>query len=395
MKIAYFTETFLPKIDGVVTRLTHTIKDLHAMGHETFIVAPDGGLTEYDGAEVFGVPNIRLPMYKDFRLGFPQLKIHEKLDEFAPDLIHTLTPFILGLNGMRYAKKRQLPYVTSYHLHISQYTEYYKLSFMDGLFWKMVKLSHDRAQIDLCPSVEMIHEFARNGIEDVLLWRRGVDIDFFHPAKFSGEMRNRLTGGKPESPLIVYIGRLGEEKDIYMLRHILDAFPEVRAAVIGDGPIREKLENYFSGTNTVFTGFITGEDLAQAYASADLFVFPSQTETLGLVALEAMASGTPVLAVNAGGLKDIMVEGVNGYLYTPGSIDDLVKKAEPMLREKELRDRLSKSAFEDTQKWSWRNASSELLTYYRWIVENYPKKAAESEEFTEEFAKYRLKEAES
>lgn len=388
MKIAFFTESFLPKIDGVVTRLTHTIKNLHQLGHETFIIAPDGGVTEFDGAEVYGVPNIRLPMYKDFRLGFPQGKVHEKLDEFGPDLVHTLNPFLLGLNGMRYTKKWNIPYVTSYHLHISRYTEYYNLTFLDGVFWKMVKAAHKNAQLDLCPSGEMITEFRNNGIEDVLLWRRGVDTENFRPEKYSRVMRDRLTGGEPDAPLIVYIGRLGEEKDIYMLRHILDAYPEVMAAIIGDGPIREKLENYFEGTKTLFTGFIRGEELAQAYASADLFVFPSRTETLGLVALESMASGTPVVAVNAGGVRDIIKDGVNGYLYKPGSIDDLLKKAKPFIYDRDFRERMSRSAHEDTRQWSWINATKELAGYYEWIVENFPKKMAESEEFAGEFGRY-------
>jgi glycosyltransferase involved in cell wall biosynthesis len=302
--------------------------------------------------------------------------------------VHTLNPFLLGLNGMKYAQKRELPYVTSYHLHISKYTEYYNLTILDGIFWKMVKAAHKNAQLDLCPSKEMIQEFQHNGIEDIMLWRRGVDIDFFRPDKYSQEMRERLTGGHPEDPLIVYIGRLGEEKDIYMLRAILDAEPRVRAAVIGDGPIREKLENYFEGTNTVFTGFIRGEELAQAYASSDVFVFPSRTETLGLVALESMASGTPVVAVNAGGVRDIIVEGVNGFLYKPGSIDDLLKKTRPLLEDCEYRREMSRSAYEDTQKWSWMNATKELAGYYEWIVENYPKRMADSEEYAEDFKRF-------
>lgn len=364
MKIAFITETFLPKVDGVVTRLVYTIKNLHAMGHETLIVAPDRGCREFDGSRVIGAPALRLPIYPDFMLGFPSAKISKEIDAFGPDIVHLINPFLLGYGGFQYAVRRSIPFITSYHIHITKVTEYYNISFLDGMFWWFVRAVHGEAVYDLCTSREMIKEFARCGIEPVYLWKRGVDIQLYGPDKKTAEMRYHLTGGHPEAPLILYAGRIAAEKDIFMLRYILERNPDVRAAIVGDGPIRDRTETHFKGTGTVFTGFLKSPELAAAYASADLFIFPSQTETLGLAALEAMASGTPVIAADAGGIRDLIENGVNGYLFEPGAIDDLVEKTMSLLRNPASLERLSESSFMSVQQWSWEKATEDLEHYY-------------------------------
>lgn len=369
MKILFITETFLPKIDGVVTRLTYTIKNLHAMGHQTMIIAPDGGLETYDGAEVIGVPYVRLPFYKDFKLGLPLAQIKEKIEEFDPDIIHLLSPFILGSSVLKYGTKQNIPLVTSNHIHISKYIEYYKVQFASNMFWSVAKNTNEKADLALCPSQEIIEEFKQHGVEDIRLWRRGVDTELFTPEKYNSEMRSRLTGGEPEAPLIIYAGRLGEEKEVHMLRPILEAYPHVRAAIIGDGPIKEKLENYFEGTSTVFTGFLKGEELASAYASADIFIFPSQSETLGLVALESMAAGTPVIGARAGGITELLEDGKTGYLFKPGSIKDLREKAGLLLNDSEHLRTLSRQAYEEAQRWSWRQATDQLFEMYQEVLQ--------------------------
>lgn len=138
------------------------------------------------------------------------------------------------------------------------------------------------------------------------VWRKGVDTEVFHPRFFSTEMRSRMTDGHPEDPLIVYVGRLGNEKNLTFLKEILQRIPNLRLAFVGDGPYREELQLAFEGTRTTFVGMLHGDDLSAAYASADVFVMPSETETLGFVVMEAMASKLPVVAVRAGGIPDII-----------------------------------------------------------------------------------------
>ena len=148
--------------------------------------------------------------------------------------------------------------------------------------------------------MKMVDQLRSHCIEQVALWPGGVDADLFHPARRSEEMRARLTEGHPESPLLLYVGRLSAEKDIESLRPMLEALPQARLALVGDGPHRKALELHFAGMPVHMAGFLHGEELARAYASSDIFVMPSRTETLGLVVLEAMCSNLPVVAVRAG-----------------------------------------------------------------------------------------------
>ena len=234
----------------------------------------------------------------------------------------------------------------------------------------MAKNTNEQADLSLCPSREMIREFNNHGIEELRLWRRGVDTELFSPEKYSSAMRSRLTDGHPEAPLIIYAGRLSDEKEIYMLRPILEEFPSVRAAIIGDGPIKEKLQKWFEDTPTTFTGFLEGEELAQAYASADVFIFPSQSETLGLVALEAMAAGTPVIGARAGGITELLDDGATGYFFEPGSRKDLLQKAALLIEDPEHLKTMSETAHREAQRWSWRKATEELSEMYREVLES-------------------------
>jgi sulfoquinovosyltransferase len=153
-------------------------------------------------------------------------------------------------------------------------------------------------------------------------------------------MRNRLTNGMPDTPLIVHVGRLGVEKNLDFLKRVMDRIPEAYLAFIGDGPYRADLEQMFQGMNVTFTGMLQGEELSQAYASGDVFITPSESETLGFVVLEAMACGVSVVAARAGGIPDIVnQDGETGFLYTPGDLDDCVKKLRALLESSELREK--------------------------------------------------------
>ncbi|HEY9807045.1 MAG TPA: glycosyltransferase family 1 protein, partial [Candidatus Obscuribacterales bacterium] len=317
MRIALFTETFLPKVDGIVTRLRHTVEHLQRSGDQVLIFSPDGGLTEYKGAKIHGVPGIPLPLYPELKLAFPRPSIGEALERFRPDLVHIVNPAVLGLAGLYYSKTLKIPLVASYHTHLPKYLEHYGLGMLEGLLWELLKAGHNQAQLNLCTSTAMVEELTAHGIERVDLWQRGVDTETFQPDLASAEMRSRLSQGHPEAPLLLYVGRLSAEKEIDRIKPILEAIPQARLALVGDGPYRQELEKHFAGTSTHFVGYLAGKELASAFASADAFMFPSRTETLGLVLLEAMAAGCPVVAARSGGIPDIVTDGVNGYLFNP------------------------------------------------------------------------------
>jgi glycosyltransferase involved in cell wall biosynthesis len=370
MKIALFTETFLPKIDGIVTRLKHTVDYLQRHGDQVLIFSPDGGLKEHKGARIHGVSGIPLPLYPELKLALPRPTIRKALEKFQPDLIHVVNPAVLGLGGIYYAKVMDIPLVASYHTHLPQYLQHYGLGSLEGVLWELLKLAHNQAQLNLCTSSAMVEELESRGIERLDLWQRGVDTEMFQPHLASRQMRSRLSQGHPDAPLLLYVGRVSAEKQIDQIRPILEAIPAARLAIVGNGPYREALEKHFAGTNTHFVGYLQGLELASAFASADAFIFPSRTETLGLVLLEAMAAGCPVVAAASGGITDIVTDGVNGYLFAPDDPNGAIRATQRLLEAKEEREQLRHNARLEAERWGWAAATRQLQHYYRQVAQS-------------------------
>lgn len=366
MKIAFFTETFLPKVDGIVTRLTKTVEHLIAAGDEVLIVCPEGAPEQYMGARVLGVPAMPLPLYPELKLALPRPAVSEALDQFQPDLVHVVNPAVLGLGGIWLARTKQIPLVASYHTHLPKYLEHYGMGMLEPLLWELLKAAHNQARLNLCTSTAMVQELSDKGIQHTALWQRGVDTDLFRPALRSDELRRRLLGGHSDSGrLLLYIGRLSAEKQIERIRPVLDQLEGARLALVGDGPHRQQLEKVFEGTATTFVGYLAGEELAGAYASADAFLFPSSTETLGLVLLEAMAAGCPVVGANRGGIPDIVTDGLNGCLYEPDQPGSLEAAVRRLLGNPAEREVLRQAARQEAEAWGWAGATAQLRRYYR------------------------------
>ncbi|HAN74865.1 MAG TPA: glycosyl transferase [Planktothrix sp. UBA8407] len=371
MRIAFFTETFLPKIDGIVTRLCHTVEQLQRLGDQVLVISPAGGLTEYKGARIYGVEGFPLPLYPELKLGIPHPGIGVELEKFRPDLIHVANPAILGLGGLYYAKKLNIPLVASYHTHLPQYLHHYGLGMLEEVLWSILRATHNQAQLNLCTSTVMVEELHDHGIERLDLWQRGVDTEMFQPSLASWEMRDRLSQGHPDCNLLLYVGRLGAEKEIERIKPVLEKIPNSRLALVGDGPNRLALEAHFRGTPTNFVGYLRGKDLATAYASADAFIFPSRTETLGLVLLEAMAAGTPVVAARSGGIPDIVTDGINGYLFDPLQEDGAITATQRLFSHPQERETLRQNARLEAERWGWAAATQQLRRYYQGILSRY------------------------
>ncbi|HEY9625554.1 MAG TPA: glycosyltransferase family 1 protein [Crinalium sp.] len=368
MRIALFTETFLPKVDGIVTRLSHTVEQLQRMGDQVLVVSPDGGLREYKGAKIHGIPGFPLPLYPELKLALPRPSIRQVLEEFQPDLIHVVNPAVLGVGGLYYAKSLDIPLVASYHTHLPKYLEHYGLGMLEGLLWEILKAMHNQAQLNLCTSTAMQDALESHGIERVAVWQRGVDTELFQPHLASPEMRSHLSQGHPGDPLLLYVGRLSAEKEIDRIKPVLDAIPNARLALVGDGPYRKELEEYFADSPAHFVGYLTGKDLAAAFASSDAFIFPSRTETLGLVLLEAMAAGCPVIAANAGGIPDIVTDGVNGYLFDPEEEEGAIAATKRLFASPEERETLRHNARQEAERWGWAAATRQLQRFYQSVL---------------------------
>ncbi len=373
MKIAFFTETFLPKVDGIVTRLTKTVKHLVDAGDEVLVFCPEGAPSHYRGARVMGVPAMPLPLYPELKLALPRPAVSEAIDAFQPDLVHVVNPAVLGLGGIWLAKNKSIPLIASYHTHLPKYLEHYGMGMLEPLLWELLKAAHNQAELNLCTSTAMVKELSEKGIQHTALWQRGVDTDLFRPELRQADMRRRLLGEHDDrGALLLYVGRLSAEKQIERIKPVLEALPDARLALVGDGPHRQQLERHFEGTATTFVGYLAGEELASAYASGDAFLFPSSTETLGLVLLEAMAAGCPVVGANRGGIPDIISDGINGCLYEPDGADggaaSLINATQRLLGNDLERQALRRSARSEAERWGWAGATEQLRTFYRGVL---------------------------
>ena len=374
MKIAFFTETFLPKVDGIVTRLTKTIQNLVASGDEVTVFCPEGCPSSYMGAKVIGVAAMPLPLYPELKLGLPGPGVSDELENFKPDLIHVVNPAVLGLGGIWLAKTNNIPLVASYHTHLPKYLEHYGMGMLEPLLWELLKAAHNQATLNLCTSTAMVQELSEKGIQNTALWQRGVDTDIFKPELKDEQMRARLLGNfSDEGSLLIYVGRLSAEKQIDRIKPVLEALPNTRLALVGDGPYRQQLEKIFQGTSTTFVGYLSGKELASAYASGDAFLFPSSTETLGLVLLEAMAAGCPVVGANKGGIPDIISDGENGCLYNPDGENDgalsLIEATKKLLGNEVERTSMRKAARSEAERWGWASATKQLRKYYENVLD--------------------------
>jgi len=349
------------------------VRHLVEAGDEVVVFCPEGCPDEYMGARLIGVPAMPLPLYPELKLALPRPAVSEAIDEFQPDLIHVVNPAVLGLGGIWLAKSKNIPLVASYHTHLPKYLEHYGLGMLEPLLWEMLKAAHNQALLNLCTSTAMVQELSDKGIQHTDLWQRGVDTDLFRPELRSATMRERLLGGHDDrGGVLLYVGRLSAEKQIERIRPVLEALPDTRLALVGDGPHRQQLEKHFDGTATTFVGYLSGEELASAYASGDAFLFPSSTETLGLVLLEAMAAGCPVVGANRGGIPDIITDGTNGCLYEPdgadGGAESLIEATQRLLGDATERQALRTAARQEAERWGWAGATEQLRGYYRQVL---------------------------
>src|ERR1700691_276104 len=356
--------------------VTKTVETLQARGDQVLIFAPSGGPAELFGAEVVSLPSLPFPFYPELRVAAPRASMRKHLEAFRPDVFHLFEPSLLGVGGIYYGKVLRVPIVVSYHTNFPAYLHYYKMGFFAGPTWKLMRERHLRADLNLCTSTPMMEELHSHGIDRLALWERAVDAQRFHPSKCSAGMRNTLSAGEPQKPLLLYVGRLSAEKDVAALREVLSAMPDVRLAIVGDGPLRCELEKQFKGTATYFAGYLRGEPLAAAYASADLFVTPSKTETLGLVLMEAMAAGCVVVACRAGGVPDAVEDGVTGFLFEPSDKDGLVETVRRALANAGERAVVRTRARADVERHRWEGSTEQLRRYYAQAVEHPRPKAA-------------------
>lgn len=363
MRIAWVTETWLPTINGVVTRLAATCPELTRRGHQVLVIAPAGCDEPLDGVHVASMPSMRIRfIYGGQPWGLPLPRVRHLLHDFRPDLVHAVNPVLLGWSGVAYARLRGVPLVCSYHTQVARYARFYHLGFAGGPAQALVGWAHRLANVNVATSRNSCAQLAARGIPNVGLWPGGVDADLFHPDRADPGMRARLSGDHPERRLALYIGRLAAEKGIERLLPASEPGGEWHLCLVGDGPAGRELRRRFAGRQATFVGALAGEELAAAYASADLFAFPSTTDTLGLTLLEALASGLPVVAARTPAAAEVLGDAPGTALVDPTDGASLLSAMERAMAG--APDRATVAATSRVRIATWAHATDRLLSFY-------------------------------
>ena len=382
MRIGLVSDTYTPQVNGVTTVVRRIAASLHAQGHETAIVAPRyPAPASHDAAEEreLRVPSVAFPLYPDIRLSLPRFRqVAAFFDRFRPDLLHVHTEGGLGSAGRRYALRRRLPLVTSFHTNFPQYSRHYGAGLLEPAVWKWLEGFHRPARLTLTPGEAVRDELVRRGITHAVVWGRGVDPRFFHPSQRHARWRRWLAGGD-DTVIVLHVGRLAREKNLDVL---IEAWAHARKllgqratfVVAGEGPLARRIAARLPFVRLL--GFLPREDLATLYASADLCVFPSRTETCGLVALEAMASGVAVIAADAGGFRESIRAGATGLLVPPDDSAGYAAAIAVLARDTDRRFALAAAAREQALTRDVAREDAELLDRYATLAGETGRRAA-------------------
>lgn len=319
MRVAIVSECFLPTVNGVTNSVLRVIEHLRAGGHRVLVVAPGtSDAEEHEGTPVIRVPAMELPVVNSMPVGLPTRRVLTALRSFRPDLVHLASPFVVGARGLAAARRLAVPTVAIYQTDVAGFAGSYGLALTARAAWRWTCRLHTLADRTLAPSKWAAEALRARGVPRVHRWARGVDIDRFRPSRRRRHWRARLA---PHGELLVgYVGRLAPEKQVERLA-ALAGLPGVRLAIVGDGPSEPKLRELLTGLgiDARFLGFRDGDELAEIYASLDVFVHTGPSETFCQAVQEALASGVPVIAPDAGGPRDLVLPGRTGYLVPPGA----------------------------------------------------------------------------
>lgn len=362
-RVAIVTEAFLPKVDGVTKTAYLTMKYLQQTGREVVVFAPDIAPDHVGDVRVHPMFSVGFPNVPETRMGLPNPFLARALHEFRPDLIHLFSPAMMSVTGMAVGRHENIPVVANYQTDLPGYALQYGYPFMENITRNWLRYIHNGCHLTLVPSATTAQELRTYGYKRLRPWGRGVDSRRFHPDHRSAEWRARLLNGRdPNLLLCVYIGRLATEKRIDLLLEVA-RLPGVALTIIGDGAERPHLETLFAGTGTHFTGYLLGDDLPAATASADVFLFTGPNETFGQVIQEAMASGLPSVVTIRGSAHDLVLEGENGFVVqdTPAAFAQAVQTLRDHPAQRQV---IAQTARRIAEERPWEKILAQLEGYY-------------------------------
>ena len=372
LKVAYFAGTMKHGQDGVTRVLYKMIDLLNKLGIENIFFSPIIPEEIERPTKMFEVPSLTLPLYKEYKIAVPGFKYFEnQLLKFNPDILHINSPCSLGYAAVKFGQKHSIPVVATYHTHFPSYAKYYKVKTFENIGWNYLKSLYNKCEAVYVPSLPIMEELEKHGLETIEFLPHGVDTSIFNPSFYSEEWKEEL--GIKNKKIILYAGRLVWEKDLKILADAYNIINSKRNDVVfvlvGDGPIKDDLKSLMP--EAILLGYQSGKDLSTAYASSDIFVFPSSTETFGNVTVEAMASGIPPICVREGGAYGIINEDVNGLIAEPHNAESLADKINLLLNHDEKRIELGLNAYKFAQFQSWGNIISNLIESYESVIKIY------------------------
>lgn len=370
MKIALFTDTFFPQVNGVSLTLQRLVNHLKKRDIEVRVFAPETGESDFFEDHLHAFTSFPFFLYPECRIAIPNVKsMKQVMEAFQPDVIHVATPFNMGLCGLYFSKKMNIPMLATHHTHFDRYLEYYRLEFLSKWVWNYLRWFHAPCRMVLAPSAETKNRLLSYGFTQVGVWPRGVDTDLFTPAKRNETFRERY--GIQEKFVCLYVGRIAPEKDLDILVEVIKSMPEpfrseIHWLLVGEGPMLKPLQES-DLPHTTFTGYLQGEALAEAYANADLFVFPSTTETFGNVVLESLASGIPAIGTRSGGVQEIIRHEKTGLLCTPRSAEEMQNAIIELIGKPERLEQMRQEARAYALTQSWEQILDLMIRHYERI----------------------------
>lgn len=372
LRVALFTGNYNYIKDGVALTLNRLVAFLEKRGVPVLVFAPVAEKPAFASAgELVPVPSMAIPTRPEYRIALGLSRTaRQRLEAFRPTLLHIAVPDIAGYKALKLAERWGIPVVASYHTRYDTYLRFYGLALFEKLGQRYMRNFYNRVRRVYPPSESMAEIIRSEGqSQNVEIWARGVDSDLFSPAKRDMDWR-RAHGISDGEVVISFAGRLVKEKNTAIFMRVLNALTakglNVRPLVIGDGP--EMAVMRAGLRNGVFAGFLHGEELARAYASSDIFFFPSESETFGNVTLEAMASGLPAVNAIASGSNSLVEEGVTGHLVSARDEHLLAARLETLAADVSLRRRMGEAARSRALGYSWDNVLSGLLQSYMEVL---------------------------
>ncbi|AMW79808.1 glycosyl transferase [Acinetobacter sp. TGL-Y2] len=376
LKIAIVTETWPPELNGVALSLLQICKGLQRLGHKILLIRPDQKQKCLDFApnKECLVTGQVIPKYTQMQFGWPQYrKVSKAFDEFMPDIVHVVTEGPLGLAVLQSAKSKNIPISSGFHSAFQDFSRFYDLAFLVKPIQHYLKWFHNNTQLTCVPSQDTAQAILDFGVTcPIEVIKTGVDVEKFSPV-FKSSAQRRKWGACENTTVMLYVGRISPEKEIQLL---IDTYismrrePErkLKLVIVGEGPDRVRLEKYSQTAGVIFTGSLTGNVLAEVFASADVFVFASQVETFGNVILEAMASALPVVAYDYAAAK-LHLDANTAWLCPLGQKQNFIQNMQQLPNNKTLH-AMGQQAMKNVQSVGWNHCVQQLeQAFYRVVQE--------------------------